>query len=104
MSILFPLAFFSGAPGPGELVVVFLVILILFGPRRLPEIARNLGKALAQLRRASHEFKDQIMRIDTPPVYDISPEPDEVSEPGEIAADEERQEPPPDAGDDREQA
>lgn len=58
------LAFFSGPPGPGELIVVFLVILVLFGPKRLPQIARSIGKALDQLRRASQDFKDQIMRIE----------------------------------------
>lgn len=78
---MFPFAFFSGAPGAGELVVVFLVVLILFGPKRLPEIVRTIGKALAQLRRASHDFRDQIMRIDDLDVYDIPPDQDELSDP-----------------------
>lgn len=76
MSIRLPLGFFSGAPGAGELVVVFVVILILFGPRRLPEVARTIGKILAHLRRASYEFRDQVMSIDTPRAYDVPPDPD----------------------------
>ena len=48
-----------------ELVVVFLVVLVLFGPRRLPEIAKMIGKTLHELRRASEDFKDQVMSIDT---------------------------------------
>ncbi len=59
------LAFFGGSPGPMELVVIFLVVLILFGPRRLPEIAKMIGKTLQELRRASEDFKDQVMAIET---------------------------------------
>ena len=58
-----PVAFLAGSVGPGELIVWFAVILLLFGPRRLPEIARQLGKALAHLRRASQEFQSQVMQI-----------------------------------------
>ena len=59
------LAFFSGSPGPMELIVIFLVVLVLFGPRRLPEIAKMIGKMLHELRRASEDFKDQVMSIET---------------------------------------
>jgi sec-independent protein translocase protein TatA len=80
MSIPGPLAFFSGAPGAGELIVIFLVILILFGPKRLPEITKTIGKIAAQLRRASNDFRDQIIQIDQPQVHDVPPEPDETME------------------------
>jgi len=59
-----PIAFFSGGPGPGELGLIFLVVLIVFGPKRLPAIARSLGKVIADLRHASQDFKDQIMSMD----------------------------------------
>jgi len=58
------IAFLAGAPGPGELVVLFLVILVLFGPRRLPEIARMIGRTLEELRRASYDFRRQVMDIE----------------------------------------
>ena len=64
MSFCQVVAFLAGSPGAGELIVIFLVVLILFGPRRLPRIARALGKALDELRRASQEFRDQIMHIE----------------------------------------
>lgn len=51
-------------PGSGELIVIFIVILIMFGPRKLPEIARMIGKTLDQLRHASQDFKDEIMKIE----------------------------------------
>ena len=62
-----PVAFFSGALGSGELLVVFLAILILFGPKRLPEIARTLGRIINEIQRASREFQDQIMHIEAEP-------------------------------------
>ncbi len=51
----------------GELLVVFVVVLVLFGPRRLPEIARSIGRVLNELRRGSQEFKDHLMSMDEPP-------------------------------------
>ena len=43
--------------GTTELLVIALVALILFGPRKLPEIGRTVGKGLAEFRRASDDFK-----------------------------------------------
>jgi TatA/E family protein of Tat protein translocase len=58
---------FLNAIGPYELLILFAIILLLFGPRRLPEIARIIGKAVEQLRRASQDFRDQVMNLDEPP-------------------------------------
>lgn len=65
-------AFFGGT-GTGELALIFALILLLFGPRRLPEIARMIGKALSQLRSASNDFREQIMRMDIE--EELSPSP-----------------------------
>jgi sec-independent protein translocase protein TatB len=43
-----------------ETIFLFLLALIIFGPKKLPEIARQAGRLLAELRRASNEFKSQI--------------------------------------------
>ena len=43
-----------------ELVLILAVALIVLGPQRLPEVARMLGRAYAQLRRASEEFQQTI--------------------------------------------
>ena len=43
-----------------ELVVILAVALIVLGPQRLPEVARMLGRAYGQLRRASEEFQHTI--------------------------------------------
>src|SRR6266849_2834664 len=44
----------------GEIIFIMLLALILFGPRKLPEIARTMGKFMAEFRRASNEFQTQI--------------------------------------------
>ena len=46
MNPLLPAAFLTGSPGAGELLLLFVVILVLFGPKRLPGIARIIGKTL----------------------------------------------------------
>jgi sec-independent protein translocase protein TatB len=43
-----------------EVLFILLLALIVLGPRRLPEIGRQIGKALAELRRAKYEFTRQI--------------------------------------------
>ena len=66
------MAFLSGSPGAGEIIVIFFFVLVLFGPKRLPEIAKMIGKTLHELRRASDDFKDQIMSIETEVVNEDS--------------------------------
>lgn len=44
----------------GEIIFIMLLALILFGPRRLPEIARQMGKFMAEFRKASNTFQNQI--------------------------------------------
>jgi TatA/E family protein of Tat protein translocase len=43
-----------------EMIFIFLLALIIFGPKKLPEIGRQIGKALNEFKRASNEFKAQI--------------------------------------------
>ena len=49
--------------GMGELVVVLLIVLILFGASRVPEIARALGKSISEFRKAGKEVQDNIEEI-----------------------------------------
>ena len=43
-----------------EMMFIFVLALILFGPKKLPEIGRQIGKGLAEFKRASREFQSQI--------------------------------------------
>jgi sec-independent protein translocase protein TatB len=62
--------------GMSELLVILLVALIVFGPSRLPELARSLGKAMAEFRRATmdvrHTFNEALR--EPPPAAGASPE------------------------------
>jgi sec-independent protein translocase protein TatA len=44
--------------GMQELIVIFIIALLVFGPRKLPELGRSLGRGLAEFRRASEELKE----------------------------------------------
>ncbi len=58
--------------GMPELMVILVVALIIFGPKKLPELARSLGKGLAEFKRASHDIKETM---------DMELEKDEASTP-----------------------
>ena len=40
-----------------HMIVVFVIVLVVFGPQKLPELARGLGKLMAEFRKASTDFK-----------------------------------------------
>ena len=74
-----------GTLGGPELFLIFVVALIVFGPRKLPEIGKSLGKMMAEFRRASNDFRSTIeseveaekirdsLRIEPPKVEPVSP-------------------------------
>lgn len=49
-----------GPLGGPELVLILVLALIVFGPRRLPEIGKSMGKLLSEFRKASHDFQRTI--------------------------------------------
>ena len=51
-----------GSLGFPELILIFFVALLVFGPRKLPEIGRSLGKALGEFKKATDELKNTIER------------------------------------------
>ena len=66
-------------PGPLELVIVLVVVLVIFGPKRLPDLGRSLGKGM-------REFKDSVTGKDNdelPEVVVEKPEPTAAASPSE---------------------
>ena len=51
-----------GSIGGPELILIFALALLLFGPRKLPEIGRMLGKAAAEFRKATQDFRTSLER------------------------------------------
>lgn len=53
-------------PGAGEILLLALLALLLFGPKRLPEVGRQIGRALAEIRRVSREFEREVRDVAEP--------------------------------------
>lgn len=59
--------------GFNELILVGLLFLILFGPSKLPQMARDIGKFISEARRSMDEFKSELISTDNEDVGDRSP-------------------------------
>ena len=59
--------------GPWEIALVILVVIILFGGKKLPELARGLGLGLREFKKAKQEIKDEVNNV-TDEVKDIENE------------------------------
>jgi sec-independent protein translocase protein TatA len=53
---------FIGNMGVGEWVVILLVVILLFGGKKIPELARGLGKGIREFKDASKEIKDEVKK------------------------------------------
>jgi sec-independent protein translocase protein TatA len=49
-----------GSIGMPELMIILVIALIIFGPRKLPELGRSLGRSLSEFKRASNELKNTL--------------------------------------------
>ena len=58
----------------GEILVIFLARVILFGPKKIPQIARELGQGLRKMRGAVDDIKQEIMKETDEPISEIRDE------------------------------
>jgi len=78
-----------GSIGMPEMIIIFMIALIIFGPRKLPELGRSLGKSLNEFKRASSELRNTLdeeirleeQRADTRPAEPVKPAEPVVVEP-----------------------
>ena len=66
------LASFMNLGGP-DLLVILLIILVLFGAKKLPELARGLGQAIKEFQKAKDEFGDELNKAGTSETAKTSP-------------------------------
>ena len=98
------LASFMNLGGP-DLLVILVIILVLFGAKKLPELARGLGQAIKEFQKAKDEFTDElhkagpsdtaakgnqpppstVARTDAPPSSAVRPDPNQAVTPGDKA-------------------
>jgi len=96
------LASFMNLGGP-DLIIILLIILVLFGAKKLPELARGLGQAIKEFQKAKDEFSDElhkagqtdttakgnpppsstVPRTDAPPSSPTRPDPNQAAPPGD---------------------
>jgi len=75
-----------GPLGLPEIILIFVVALLLFGPRQMPQIGRSVGRALGEFRRASNDFKRTIEdEIAADDIRDVQRDLREVQEAGKSA-------------------
>ncbi len=58
------LSVFGGMTGGGEILLVLVIALLLFGSKNLPKIARSIGRSMEEFRRAAKDVTDEVMRSD----------------------------------------
>ena len=54
-----------GPIGMQEMIMIFIIILLLFGAKKLPELARGIGKSMGEFKKAKEEFEHEITRTET---------------------------------------
>jgi len=58
-----PFSTLAWTPGPTELIIVLVVILILFGPKKLPDLSRAIGKSIGEFKRGRREVDDELKKL-----------------------------------------
>ena len=56
---------FAWAPGGGQIILILIIVLIMFGAKKIPELAKGLGKGINEFKKATREVTDEIQNADT---------------------------------------
>jgi TatA/E family protein of Tat protein translocase len=89
-----PLAFIEGIGGP-ELLMIMFIVLLLFGANRLPDLARGLGRAMREFKKATSGVEQEVRRAMEEPPPPPAPRPTGTIGQGETATPPSPTQPPP---------
>ena len=56
---------FAWAPGGGQIILILIIVLIMFGAKKIPELAKGLGSGIKEFKKATKEVTDEISNADT---------------------------------------
>jgi sec-independent protein translocase protein TatA len=74
MTSFYQLAF--GGLGPWEIILILAVVLVLFGAKKLPELAKGMGQGIKEFKKATRDATNEMERaMDDPPAYTPPPTP-----------------------------
>ena len=64
---------FAWAPGGGQIILILILVLIMFGAKKIPELAKGLGKGINEFKKATREVTDEINNAETPAAMSPAP-------------------------------
>ncbi len=76
------IAFVSGLPSGSEVLLILVIVLVLFGAKKLPELSRSLGKSLGEFKKGKEDLEKEICDVKTGVREQVTePDSDEKKEP-----------------------
>jgi len=67
--------------GFGELLLIFIVLVVFFGPKRIPDIAQSIGKGIREFKRAMKDVQDEVQKAVEDPPKPKPAEPKKIEQP-----------------------
>ncbi len=71
--------------GFGEMILIFMVLLLMFGAKRLPEIGSSLGKGIREFKSSVREIEGELKRADVPPTPPVADPEETDGEPKKLS-------------------
>lgn len=67
------IAFIAGMPGGAEILLIFFILLLLFGAKKLPELSRSLGRSLSEFKKGKADLEKELREVKEEPTDSDEP-------------------------------